>query len=169
MRKHLLFLFLCSLFVCLVLTPARASVQMIAGLNNDFYITTEENSHIIQRIVQYANGDRLLEMAPVTILQGRGLETYDKEYYYIDSNNNTLWKATLTATFTYNGVTATCTAVSCSTTIYNSNWHENSVNTYPSGAAAIADVSMVRKFLFITIETVNINITMLCDKDGNVV
>ena len=97
----------------------------------------------------------------------RDTVTGNKEYYQSDSNGNAICKATLTGSFSYNGTSSSCTGASCNVTIYNSAWSTKSVNAYTSGNSAIADVTMERKFLFITLETLNFSIVLSCDKYGN--
>lgn len=83
-----------------------------------------------------------------------------------NSNNELEWKAVLSGTFTYNGTSATCTASSCNTTIYNTNWYEISNTASKSGSTASATVTMGRKFLGITIEKETHTISLSCDKNG---
>ncbi len=104
----------------------------------------------------------------VILERTRNTITGNKEYYQLDSSgSNTICKATLTGSFTYNGTNSSCTGASCNVTIYNSSWSTKSVNAYTSGNSAIADVAIERKFLFITLETINFSITLSCDRYGN--
>ena len=98
----------------------------------------------------------------------RSTVSSQKETNYVDPDNVILWKVTLTGTFTYNGSTSSCTAASSYSTVYQGNWSESNNNTFASGNAAVASVTMVRKFLFITVETQVANLTITCDKDGNI-
>ena len=93
--------------------------------------------------------------------------TGNKEYYQSDSNGNTICIAILTGSFTYNGASSNYTAASCNITVYNSSWNTRSVNSYSSGNSAIADVIMEKKFLFITLETINFSVVLSCDRYGN--
>ena len=98
----------------------------------------------------------------------RSTVSSQKETNYVDPDNVILWKVTLIGTFTYNGFTSSCTSASSYSTVYQGNWSESNNNTFASGNAAVASVTMVRKFLFITVETQVVNLTITCDKDGNV-
>ena len=62
--------------------------------------------------------------------------TKTKRYKHYDSNNNLDWEASITATFSYNGVTASCTSVSKSHTIYDSSWKLTSSSASKNGATA---------------------------------
>jgi hypothetical protein len=167
MKKVLMFVLTCSL-LCANLLPVHAATPFGVKLFTEEYSVSDSFIPQPFHVIGLADGTVLLETTPVIINRGSGNLTAQKVYYKKDGNNNNLWSATLTGTFTYNGSTSSCTAASCTTTIYNSAWSEQSVNAYTSGASANADVTMVRKFLFITVETVSIFLTMSCDKDGNV-
>lgn len=163
--------FVLFLIICLFLTntpPAHAAENTQSEPSFKGSIVFDKILQQVCKVTLYSDGSKLIETVPQTISSVAGTITKQKEYYRTDSNENLLWKATLIGTFTYNGSTSSCTAASCTTTIYNSAWSEQSVNAYTSGASANADVTMVRKFLFITVETVSIFLTMSCDKDGNV-
>lgn len=85
---------------------------------------------------------------------------------YLNSDNVVMWKVTLFASFTYNGSSSSCISASSRTDIYQGNWSESSNNTYASGNTAIASVTVVRKFLFIVVETQNAYLTMSCTPNG---
>ena len=113
------------------------------------------------------DGSQLLEGRPVVTAQTRGSVTAHKPYYHRNSSGTILWTATVTGTFTYNGTTSYCTNASYSTEVNASTWSEQSGTAYPSGNSAIADVVMMRKLLFIVVETVPVTVPLSCDKNGN--
>jgi hypothetical protein len=115
----------------------------------------------------FDDGSQLLEGQLVVVTQKRGSLTAQKPYYHCKSNGTVLWTATVTGTFTYNGSSSSCTNASYSTETYSNSWSEQSGNAYPSGNSAIADVVMIRRLLFIIVETVPVTITLTCDKHGN--
>ena len=133
--------------------PAQAAPEMIIMLCSEDSIVLDGSLHQIRHILTFADGSVLIETVPCKINSRSGSTTDQKTYYRMDSSNNLLWSATLTGSFTYNGVSSTCTAASCTTTIYDSAWSEKAVNAYASGSSANADVTMVRKFLFITVRS----------------
>ncbi len=47
------------------------------------------------------------------------------------------------------------------------NWHETYNHAYPSGNTAQADITMVRKVLFITVQTETAHLVLTCDAKGN--
>ena len=94
--------------------------------------------------------------------------TRTKSTGYYDSNGDAYWTASITATFTYNGTTSSCTTVSESKTIYNSSWRCTAANCYKSGATATGDFTFKRYASLIPVQTINRTLTLTCDKNGNV-
>ena len=105
--------------------------------------------------------------AIIIVNRNRSSITGQKSVYQKDSDGNNVAMATLTGTFTFNGTSSSCTGASCDVTIYNDAWSTKSVNAYTSGSSTVAEVTLVRKFLFITVETKNFTITLSCDRNGN--
>lgn len=91
----------------------------------------------------------------------------NKSYTYTASDGTTCWKATLSGTFTYTGSSSTCTASSCSVTVYESDWSTSSKRATKSGNTAKASVTMVRKALGVTVDTKSASISLTCDANGN--
>lgn len=113
------------------------------------------------------DGSYIVETIYISQTRASGAKTGSKEAVYYDSNGSAEWKAVLTGTFSYTGSTATCTASSCSVTIYNSNWYVVSKTASKSGNIASADVTMGKKLLGVTVTKVTDSITLTCDKNGN--
>lgn len=85
-----------------------------------------------------------------------------------DNNNKLVAVFTLTATFTYNGSTATCTDASYTTKIYDSNWKFTAASAEKASNYAVGTFTVKKTFLFITQATVSDKITITCDRNGNV-
>ena len=146
--------------VCIIGTislPAKASEPVIS----------ESVAASVQSIIQFKNGDCLIKTSPTIVSAQRGSITGHVIYEYANSNGVVLWTATLTGTFTYNGTTAYCTAASCVTSVQQGNWHETYNHAYPSGNTAQADITMVRKVLFVTVQTETAHLVLSCDANGN--
>lgn len=94
--------------------------------------------------------------------------TETKTYKYYDSNHNLSWKASITASFTFNGVTASCTSVSKSTTIYNTAWKCTASSCSKSGATATGNFTFKHYVLGVPVKTINKTLTLTCDKNGNI-
>ena len=98
----------------------------------------------------------------------RVLITNDSKDFTCYQNGVALWKVTLSGTFQYNGVFATCIGSGCTTTVYASGWSCSSKSSSESGNVAIADATMVKKVLGVVTETRYVHLTLTCDPNGNV-
>ena len=88
---------------------------------------------------------------------------------FTDSSGNLEWQYTLYATFSYiEGVSATCTNTYYTHNIYASGWSFSDGAATTSGNVAQGLGIFVKKFLFITTKTYNIDISITCDIYGNV-
>lgn len=85
-----------------------------------------------------------------------------------DENGNLDWKITLTATFTYDGVTARCTATDLDVTIYDSSWYKISAYHSREAAQGYANVQLGRKVLGVTVEKPTYYLSLNCTPDGNI-
>ena len=85
-----------------------------------------------------------------------------------DENGNLDWRITLTATFTYDGVTARCTATDLDVTIYDSSWYKISAYHNRGGANGYANVQLGRKHLGVTVEKPTYYLSLNCTPDGNI-
>lgn len=95
--------------------------------------------------------------------------TKHKNAYFTDSSGNLEWEYTLYATFSYvEGVSATCTNTYYTQNIYENGWSFSDGAATASGNAARGTGTFVKKFLFITTKTYNIDISLTCDIYGNV-
>ena len=156
---------LCALGLFLSQTTLKVSAAS-NGLEESFEVI-DGIDEPVRLVKAFDNGCKLYEGKVIVVQRTRATITAQKPYYQYDSNGGVLWSATVVGNFTYNGSTSSCTSASCSTTIYHSSWSEKSCSAYPSGNSAIGNVTMVRKLLFIVLETVPVTITLTCDKNGN--
>ena len=86
-----------------------------------------------------------------------------KPYTCYDSAGTALWKVTLYGTFTYTGSSATCTASSISTTIYNSSWSTGSKSASKSGNKATGSATMKKS----TVKSVPVSLSLSCSASGS--
>lgn len=132
-----------------------------------------ENTNI-QTVEYYEDGSYLITTLTQNYIVGIGLlstrssKTETKKGHYYDSNGAIVWTASITASFTYNGTTASCTTVSKSQTIYNNSWKCTSSSCYKSGATATGDFTFKHYVLGIPNKTINRTLTLTCDKNGNI-
>lgn len=139
-----------------------AIILMMLPVNVQATETTEDRSIIVFEDGSY------IEII-VEVIAGRATNTKNgyKTYSYYDASNNLEWQAKLSASFTYNGTTSTCTSASCSVSIYENAWYESSNSTTRSGNTATTNLVMGQRLLGVTIATREYTITLSCDKDGN--
>lgn len=91
-----------------------------------------------------------------------------KDYVLTNKYGNELWRFTVNGTFSLKpGVSATCTAASCSFSIANDAWENESTSAYYSENQAIGDATFIRKLLSITVESKSCHVVLTCDSDGN--
>lgn len=126
----------------------------VDGYQNKNIIVFEDGSYIVIQM------DELSSRAAST-------KSGSKTYNYYDASDNLEWQAKLSASFTYDGVTSSCTSASCTVTTYDSKWYEISNSTTRSGNTATTALTMGKKFLGITVSKPEYTLTLTCDKDGN--
>lgn len=146
-------------FVIFVLILSMLPIQIA-------YATQEPE---LLEVVQYKDGTYLeitLESVPQT--RASGSLTKTKNYTYKDVDGTAQWKISLTGSFTYTGTTSTCTAADCKVTVYQSNWSVASKSASKSGNTAYGTARMLRKYLGATVSDKTYNLTLTCDKNGNV-
>lgn len=128
-------------------------------------------------VIRYADGGYMI----VTVVEGPETcsanvagtnavaltKSGSKTYTHYNSSGTQLWSATLTAAFSCNGSTASCTSVNCSVSISNNAWVVISKSCTTSGNTATANVTMGRQAAGIKIQPVPITITLSCDANGN--
>ena len=123
-------------------------------------------------VVNYTNGSCTV-ITPVTDADSdvdpqRGTITRSKSAYHYESNGSLAWGFTLTATFSYNGSSASCTQASYSKSINNSSWSFSNGSATRSGHTATGRGAFTKKILGITIQTIPVTLTLTCDPNGNV-
>ena len=85
-----------------------------------------------------------------------------------DKKGNLEWEYTLFAEFSVvDGVSATCTSATYVQNIYANDWSFSNGNATKSGNTAYGIGIFKRKVLFVTVDTVNIDISISCDVYGN--
>ena len=156
---------LCLVFVILFswLQPFTASAEIMSPEPQINDIGSSRN----QLATNLSEGYSLVR-GKIIILASKGhYITASVPYYFNDSNGVTQWTATLTGTFYYDGTVSYCTNSSCTTSVQHGNWSETANTPSYAGNAAFASVTMVRKVLFIVVQTENLNLTLTCDANGN--
>lgn len=89
-----------------------------------------------------------------------------KPYTCYDGAGTALWKVTLYGTFTYTGSSATCTASSISTTIYENSWSTGSKSASKSGSKATGSATMKQTKNGLTAKSVPVSLSLSCSASG---
>ena len=150
MKRFLCLGMLIVLFITMIPINAFAAQESV---NNDEVIYFDDGSYVAISLSD--TGSR-----------ATASKSGSKTYTYYSSSGVAQWKAVLSGTFTYTGTSSTCTASSCSVTIYKTDWYTVSKSASKSGNTATAAVTMGRKSLGITVDKKSINISLSCDING---
>ena len=117
--------------------------------------------------IRLENGDYIeltVQTLPVRAAMNR---SGTKSCSYRNSDGTLAWKAILHGSFTYNGSTSSCTSASCTVSVYNDDWSLVSKSAVKNGNAAEATVVMGYKVLGVAAEKITRQLTLSCDKNGN--
>lgn len=121
------------------------------------------------RVVYYDDGSYEVITITVDMKETRatgtktGMITKDRR----NSDGELEWRASMKATFTYDGSTSRCTSVdSPSVVIYDNTWSLDSKSCSKSGNTATGNITMAKKLLLGS-GKVPITLTLSCDKNGN--
>ena len=119
-------------------------------------------------IIPLENGGYILIEISDSPNINRATTTKSKSYTCYNGDDEIQWKATLNGSFTYDGRIATCTYSTCDVTIYDSHWYQISKSVWADGNIARATLEMGERSLGITILRETHNLSMVCDRYGNV-
>lgn len=119
-------------------------------------------------VIEYEDGSYLEISIQSLQTRASGSLTKTKNYTYHNGDGASAWKISLTGSFTYTGTSATCTASSCNVTIYDSKWSIVSKSASKSGNTAYGTATLSRNLLGVSIDKKTCNLTLTCDKNGNV-
>ena len=149
MKKLPAFLLTFLLLVCLIPTQCFAAVQ------KENVVYHADGSYTVTRIEQMPTA------------RAAGSVTGSKVTDHYSGDNVLVWKATLQATFTYDGSSARCTAVdNLSVRIFESGWSMASKSSSKSGNTATGNITM--RYSGLTgAGNFPITLTLSCDKNGN--
>ena len=159
MKKLLCISLLLLLLATLFLTPVSAAVDK----NSDPYTSVEyypDGSYGVTTLTISESGNSNSASLRAAVTSGT------KNYTHYDSNNNALWKVTLTGYFSYTGTSATCTSATPSYVVYDSAWRVTKATASCSGNTATGEFTAKKYVLGIPIQTVNKTLTITCSPTG---
>ncbi len=143
-----------------ILTVVLIAVSMLP-LSAFAATETQEN------IIYLNNGCYITVELTIAETRASGTKTASKTYTFRGSDGIEEWRAVLRGTFSYTGSSATCTAASCDVTITDTDWYIVSKSATKSGASAVGELTMGRKWLGITVDKESISMRITCDANGN--
>ena len=140
---------------------------------------SEDSSNLVQSdgstVITYSDGSTLTISAVqiddnnMSLCATSKTRIAERTATYNNSNGELEWKYVLKGTFSYvEGVSVTCTNASYTQNIYASNWKFSDGSATKSGNVAYGKGKYVLKFLLFPTKTCNIDISLTCDKNGNV-
>ena len=141
------------------------AVFLMIPLFSDVEVKAEGKEQKVQTIT-FDDGT-YIEIELVVSDVTRANRSGSKSYTCYNESDEAMWKATVTGSFTYDGRYATCTSSSCSVTIYNSVWYTISKTAWTDENFAKATVEMGKKMLGVTVKQETHNLSLLCDRYGN--
>lgn len=165
MKKGIWSIILAAVLLCSAVMPAYATIAEPAP--------TSEILEDGTTVVYYEDGSSLT-ISPTYVIEENSSArssaqtvTGGKDVTCKDSDGNLEWKYTLSATFSYvPSISSTCTSAWYTKTIYDSHWSFSDGSATKSGNTAYGKGKFVKKVLFITGKTYDIDICMSCDKYG---
>lgn len=146
-----------KILVCALLIIALLPINVLA---------TSETTDATD-IIYFEDGSYLTVKTIVVDARESFTKNASRLYEYYSSSNVKKWEATLIATFIYDGASCTCASSSVQVNILDSAWYIVSKEESKSGNTAIGDLVMGYKFLGITTTKKTVNMSITCDKDGN--
>lgn len=162
MKKLLSLILTTAILVSLFSFTASATTYDEVAVNEIVVSETteyfEDGSSITTTITQVVNQSQARATKTVSGSKTATLKNAD---------GDVLFKFKINGTFSVNeGVSATCTAVSCSASDFTAGWSLDSSTTSKSGNTAYATGIFKKKTLLITTQTREVNISLSCDANG---
>lgn len=133
--------------------------------------TQEDEGVVVSETTEYQEDGSYIEIVVrelPAVTRATTSKSGSKTYTRKDSDGTVLWTFTEKGTFSVNtGVSATCTAASCSTSIKDSAWTVAEKTSKKSGNKAIGNGTFKKKLLgVITTLTKSCEVVLTCDKNG---
>ena len=162
MRK--LFVIIAFLSIMLSLyTPASALSNPLDKCYEDAEILFFDDGSYLITTLSDNSKNNAYSVAAITIPK-IGTKTAD----YYSNSGELLWRYTLVGEFNVvNGVSAVCTNATSNQTINSSSWGFYDEDTYVQNNVAKGKGVFKKKVLLVTLETIDIDLTISCDEYGN--
>lgn len=164
------FTIFCLIMLAFLMLPAASSHAKAAELR--------VQTPVSQTTTQLENGDSIVvELTiPITTVNANvnavstnattKTTSGKKTVTYRNSKGNALWSFSISANFSYNGSSATCTSVSTSKQINDTAWKLSNITKSKSSNVAKGSVTAKECFLGIPFNTVTENLQLKCSANG---
>lgn len=149
-KKHIgFFCFILALCFCLGFSAYAAEPEeILISQSTEFY---EDGTSCVISVYQ-----------DIPSTRASGTTTGHKDYDYKDERNVIVWTLTVHGSYSYNGVSATCTSVSCGYSIADSSWSRVSTSKSRSGNTATAYGTFAKGG-----QNQSASVSLSCDANGN--
>lgn len=130
---------------------------------------SQADSIVISVTRQYLDDNSYFESVITTDgnALSRSSKTSSKTTTYYNADDEAMWYAKVTGTFSYNNSTSSCTSATASAGSYHDLWKISDKSASRSGNTAKATVTAKHYYLMVPIDTVTKTVTLSCDKYGN--
>lgn len=158
MKKRVISLLVALIIVLISATPVCATDATVTDTPNVIYYS--DGSYIIISDVVVTDG---------AITRTSYLRFASKDVTYYNSDDEIEWEYVLSATFSYEpGVSSVCREASYDQTIYDDKWSFSDGEAYADDATAYGIGTYEKTVLFITVDTVGVDVSITCDTYGNI-
>ncbi|MCI8508710.1 MAG: hypothetical protein HFJ06_09145 [Lachnospiraceae bacterium] len=149
----------------LFLAPAACVHASAAQLKTEALVSStttqlENGNSIVTEITVSTNDTGISTFATAKTKSGKKTVTYR------NSKGNALWSFSISANFSYNGSSATCTSVSTSKTINDTAWKLSNITKSKSSNVAKGSVTAKECLLGIPFNIVTENLQLKCSANG---
>ena len=111
------------------------------------------------------NGDYIETIITYEEALTRSSKTASKTKNYKNSDGDVMWSVTVRGTFSYNGTTSSCTAVSHSTTSPGTYWSIKSASSSKSGNTATAKAGATKSISGVS-QDYSMSVSLTCSANG---
>lgn len=119
-------------------------------------------------VIYYEDGSYTAIYTTVIATRSASTRHASRTAVHTDLWGNEVWRVTLNATFTYDGITSVCTLSGVTIGVTDSSWYIISRESHEADSTAYGTVVMGYKVLGITTDKKTVDISITCDKDGNI-
>lgn len=158
-----IFCILLSFLIIIACNPLQSAAMQSDSKSGDTYCNTVivcQNNDITVECTLIIETTSNIGIQPFATSHTK---TASKKYDLKNSAGSIVASYTLTGTFTYNGITSSCTAASCSTSINNNAWKFTSKTASKSGNKAIGSFTAECST---PSQTISKSMSITCSKDG---